>query len=105
MTKLVHPLHYLIVKREGVTWCFKPGGNVFHNPQNVPMSLHLDDRLQRFGLTVSTLMVELFRLNGGSPGYYLVNLRDKNYYYCGVSWDDIKGVFLSLGVGRKDPAE
>ena len=105
MTQLAHPLHYLIVKREGTTWYFKPGSTIFHNPKNVPVSLQLEDRLHRFGLSVSTAMIEMFRLDGGKPGYYLVNLRDKAYYYCGSSWDDVKAVFLSLGIGKEDPLQ
>jgi hypothetical protein len=105
MENLIHPLHYLIVRREGVTWYFKPGNHVFYNPRNVPVSLNLDDRLHRFGLTVSTVIIEMFRLNCGKPGYYLANLREKKFYYCGLDFDDVKAVFLSLGIGRQDPME
>ncbi|PSB04386.1 hypothetical protein [Merismopedia glauca] len=97
---LIHPLYYLIVKREGTTWCFKPGSSVFYNPRNVPVSLALEARLHRFELNPSKLMIELFRVNGGKPGYYLVNLQDKQYYYCGFKWDDIKITLTSLGIGK-----
>lgn len=99
---LVHPLHYLIVKREGTTWCFKPGNSVFYNPRNVPVSLALEERLHRFELNPSKLMIELFRVNGGKPGYYLVNLRDKQYYYCGLKWEDIQITLKSLGIGKSE---
>ena len=105
MSSLIHPYHYLIVQREGTTWLFKSGGQVFYNPRNVPVALELDDLLHRFGLTKSAIAVELFRLNGGTPGYYLANLREGKYYYCGFHWDDVRAMFLMLGIGRKDPVE
>ncbi|WP_013323922.1 hypothetical protein [Gloeothece verrucosa] len=104
-TSLTHPLDYLIVRREGATWYFKPGTRIFYNPQNVPVSLALEDRLHRFGLQPTQIMIELFRLNGGKPGYYLVNLRQKHYYYCGLTWNDIKSTFNNLGIGAKESTE
>lgn len=97
---LVHPLDYLIVRREGTTWYFKPGSGIFYNPYNVPISLTLNDRLHRFGLQPTQIMIELFRLNGGNPGYYLVNLRQKQYYYCGLTWQDVSSTLKNLGIGR-----
>lgn len=97
---LIHPLHYLIVKREGTTWYFKPGSSVFYNPRNVPVSLTLEERLHRFELNPSKLMIELFRVKVGKSGYYLVNLRDKQYYYCGLTWEVIKITLKSLGIGK-----
>jgi hypothetical protein len=105
MNDLVHPLHYLIVQRDANTWRFKSGGNVFYNPRNVPVSLDLDALLQRFRLTVGAAMVEMFRLNGGKPGYYLINLREKQYYYCGLDWEGVRATFRSLGIGKEDPME
>lgn len=105
MTTLAHPLYYMIVKREGTSWHFKPGSGIFHNPRNVPTSLQLEDRLHRFKLKLSTVMVEMFRLNGGRAGYYLANLKDKKYYYCGLEWNDVRTKLLALGVGRQDPMD
>jgi hypothetical protein len=102
MSTIVHPLHYLIVYREGTTWKFKGGGSIFYNPRNVPVSLSIEDRLHRFGLTPPDLMIALFRLNGGRAGYYLANLRDRQYYYCGSDWSDVKATFNAIGIGRSD---
>ncbi len=33
-------------------------------------------------------------------GYYLVNLAERKYYYCGETWEDVKAKFLDLGIGR-----
>lgn len=60
---------------------------------------------RQFGLTEQQVVIELFRINGGKPGYYLANLRDRKYYYCGLEWEDIKTTLQNLGIGRADPVE
>lgn len=102
-SSIVHPLHYLIIRREGTTWHFQGGGRVFYNPRNVPVSFAVEDRLHRFSLSPAKVMIELFRINGGKPGYYLANLREKQYYYCGLLWEDVKTTFQSIGIGRGEP--
>lgn len=47
--------------------------------------------------------IELFRINGGKQGYYIANILDKKYYYCGTEWQDVKNKLLELGIGRHDP--
>ena len=103
-SNIIYPLHYLTIRREGTTWYFNPG-SVFYNPRNVPVSLALEERLHRFGVNPASVMVALFRINGGKPGYYLADLRHKKYYYCGLASEDIKSVLQSLGIGRADPME
>lgn len=102
---IVHPRHYLTVRREGTTWYFSPGDSIFYNPRNVPVSLSLEDRLHRFGLTMSKIAIELFRVGGGKSGHYLVDMRRKQYYYCGKQFEDIRTKLQSLGIGRPDPME
>ncbi|MHC5762608.1 hypothetical protein [Nostoc sp.] len=57
---------------------------------------------ERYGVSGDTLLVELFRVNGGKAGYYIANLKDKLYYYCGSTLDDVRRQFLSLGIGRTE---
>jgi hypothetical protein len=38
---------------------------------------------QQFGLTAEQVIIELFRIDAGRQGYYLANLKDQRYYYCG----------------------
>lgn len=104
-TSIVFPLHYLIVRREGTAWYFKSGSRVFYNPTNVPVSLALDERLHQFCLNPTKVVVELFRISGGKPGYYLANLRDRKYHYCGLNFEDVRTTLQSLGIGRADPLE
>lgn len=103
MSSIVAPISYQIYEREGASWfAFDPSG-VFYNATDTPMNLKYVER--QFGLTAQQVAIELFRINGGKPGYYLVNLRDKKYYYCGSNWEDIKTTLQSLGIGRFDPVE
>lgn len=102
---IVLPLHYLVIERRETTWYFKTGDRVFYNPRNVPVSLFLEDQLHRFGLTIPKIAIELFRINVGRSGYYLANLRSKQYYYCGLEWQDVKATLHQLGIGRLDPQE
>ena len=47
------------------------------------------------GLVPSRIVLEFFKLEKGK-GYYLVNLRDKKYYYCGINlasiWQKLREV-------------
>jgi hypothetical protein len=58
-----------------------------------------------YGTTKKKVVIELFRINGGKPGYYLADLRNKQYYYCGTEPEDITAQLQSLGIGRPDPME
>ncbi len=100
-TSIVHPMHYLIVFHSETTWYFKPGSGVFYNHKNVPVSLDIEERCARFGLTPAAIMIEFFRLNGGKNGYYLANLKSQKYYYCGPAWSDVK--FQLQNLGRRSP--
>jgi hypothetical protein len=56
-----------------------------------------------FGITKNQIVIELFRTGGGKPGYYLANVRDKKYYYCGQDWESVKLTLKELGIGRDEP--
>lgn len=76
-------------------------GKPFYNPRRVPTDF--DSILKEHELTRMNVMAALFRINGGKPGYYLANLRDKKYYYCGADWELLKVKLRELGIGRDDP--
>ncbi len=100
MSAIYSPLYLQIYEREGTRWFFHPG-NVFYNAHGI--STDLESTLERNGLTKMKVLVELFRINGGKPGYYLANIRDKNYYYCGDEWASVKAKLRELGIGRDEP--
>lgn len=103
MSKIVHPFHYQIYKRAGADWFVKDPSAIFYNSVNEPMQL--ENIAAQFGVTEEQVVIEFFRINGGLPGYYLANLRDKKYYYCGLEWESVKTTLRSLGIGRADPVE
>ncbi|MBN3945464.1 MAG: hypothetical protein HWQ38_02790 [Nostoc sp. NMS7] len=55
-------------------------------------------------MTKIKVLVELFRINGGRPGLYLADIRDKKYYYCGQDWEEVKAKLRELGIGRDEPS-
>ena len=109
--KLVYPAYYRIVKREirykGGCWCFSRS-KIFYNPLNLPIEggdFSQADVEALFGTTKAEVVTELFRINGGKLGYYLANLLDKQYYYCGGTIDDVRHTLQGLGIGRPEPME
>ncbi|MBO3458353.1 hypothetical protein G7B40_004610 [Aetokthonos hydrillicola Thurmond2011] len=105
MDKIIYPSHYRIIWREvnpeSRYWEFlKP--RVFFNPLNLPIEGDIE---RAFGTTKKKIVVELFRINMGKPGYYLADLLERKYYYCGSEWEDVRTTLLSLGIGRVDPTK
>ena len=100
-TSIVHPIYFQIVEKKNTAWYFKLG-TVFYNRDSKPVPEADIERL--FGITLNKIVIELFRLNGGKQGFYLVNLRDKKYYYCD-DWNGVKQKLLHLGIGRVDPMD
>lgn len=96
-TTIFYPLYYRVIKREGTKWAVK--GSKLISANNDPIGT---DDIQSYGMTPLDLVVSLFRVAGGKPGYYIANLKDKNYYYCGLSLEDVQITFRSLGIGREE---
>lgn len=99
-THLVYPLGYRVIRR-GVKdfkllWFFQRV-EVLFNPTNFSVG-DISDIEGMFGTTKASVVTELFRINGGKLGYYLANLVDKEYYYCGKNLEDVKAKFVELGV-------
>lgn len=103
MEKIIYPIEYRVIQRnitpEKSYWHFLKG-KVFYNPLNLPS---VGDIEFMFGTTKKKVAIELFRINGGKPGYYLANLLEHKYYYCGLDWGDVRKTLLGLGIGREDP--
>ena len=95
--EVLYPEHYQIFIREPEKWVYLKS-KVFYNPKKKPIDL--EAILERYSLTKSNVVCELFKINGGYLGYYLANLREKKYYYCGTEALDVKAKLLSLGIGR-----
>lgn len=92
---LIIPAHFRVVYRDISRggWGFKATAP-FYNPGNAPVDR---DRLEEsYGLTKGRVAVELFKINGGKEGWYLANLRDHNYHYCGLTREDVREKLRSL---------
>lgn len=93
---IFHPIYYRILSRKGIVW-------MTHNSKlTSDVKISLSD-LDRYGLTKEKLLIELFRIEGGKSGYYIANLRDKLYYYCGSDMESVRDTFYKLGIGRREP--
>ncbi|MBR8840127.1 MAG: hypothetical protein DSM106950_40585 [Stigonema ocellatum SAG 48.90 = DSM 106950] len=100
-TTVVHPVYYRIIERRGNGWAFKEGES-FVNWFNEPIEPQFD-LFAAFDTSMKKVAIELFRINGGKQGYYIANILDKKYYYCGTEWLDVKAKLQELGIGRPDP--
>lgn len=100
LDSIIYPSHYRIFECRAGRWFIKnaePFCNFSHPKCQSATSLE--------GITEQAVVIELFRINGGKTGYYLANLKDKKYYYCGNALEDVRTTLLSLGIGRADPLE
>ncbi len=76
---------------------------VVYNSTGANIPLEPSDVSTKYGLSKHKVMIELFRIRGGKISYYLADLRDKKYYYCGEAEGSVKDKLLELGIGRVDP--
>ncbi|MEC4814029.1 MAG: hypothetical protein SAK29_12260 [Scytonema sp. PMC 1069.18] len=100
-TTIFYPVYYRIIERRGNGWAFTKG-EPFINWFNAPW-LSQRDLFATFDTSMKKVALELFRINGGKQGYYIANLLDKKYYYCGSQWEDVKTKLGELGIARPDP--
>jgi hypothetical protein len=97
---VLHPIDYRVLQKQGSQWLLHGSKLTSANPT----SIGIQD-LEHYNLTLEKLIAELFRVKAGRDGFYIANLKDKKYYYCGLEADSVKAQFLSLGIGRVDPNE
>ncbi|MGF1674925.1 MAG: hypothetical protein HC836_50745 [Richelia sp. RM2_1_2] len=100
-TTIFSPVYYQIIQRRGNGWAFKHG-EPFINLFNAP-NLSPEEEFIAFGTSMKQVAIKLFRINGGKQGYYIANILDNKYYYCGTEWKDVKTKFKELGIGMKNP--
>jgi hypothetical protein len=97
---ILHPIYYRVLQKQGSQWLLH--GSKLTSANNT--SIGIQD-LDQYNLSLERLINDLFRVNAGRDGFYIANLKDKQYYYCGLTADSVKTQFLSLGIGRVDPNE
>jgi len=99
-TTVLVPDYYRVLECRSGEWFLKKTKVLL---RNLPIDVDFDDFELLYGISREKVAVELFRINGGRDGYYLVNLRKKQYYYCGTEADEVKTKLRSLGIGRDEP--
>ncbi|TBR56682.1 hypothetical protein B4U84_28055 [Westiellopsis prolifica IICB1] len=100
---IIRPIYYQIIERRNKVWAFREG-KPFVNLFNAP-DLDMEDLFSLFDTSMQKIAAELRRINGAKQGYYIANILDKKYYYCGTEWEDVKVKLRELGIGRDDPLQ
>ncbi|AFY57935.1 hypothetical protein Riv7116_5566 [Rivularia sp. PCC 7116] len=98
---IVYPVYYRLIVRRNKSWYFTKG-EPFVNLFNVPW-LEQEDLFSLFDISMKQVANELRCINGGKQGYYIANILDKKYYYCGSEWQDVKNKLRELGIGKDNP--
>ncbi len=101
MAEIIYPFYFRVLERKVDGW-FLSGSSVFYNHKGRKYDPERD--WVNYNITKQKLVIELFRQFGGKLGYYLANLKDKKYYYCGLTDEDIQNTLYSIGIGRKNNA-
>ncbi|GAA6619942.1 hypothetical protein [Scytonema sp. NUACC26] len=97
---IVAPIYYRVVRRCGTQWHFVKGES-FYNPLNLP-SMSLDDLFTSFGISMREAASQLRKINGGEEGFYLIDIMQKQYYYCGFHPSCVKDKLIELGIGTRE---
>lgn len=99
---IIYPFGWRIVRREirdsRLGWTFERP-SLFYNFSMSAPKLETLDLEKAFGLTKTEVVTEIFKINGGKLGFYLANLADRKYYYCGATTDDLKLKLSELSIG------
>jgi hypothetical protein len=102
-TSVVMPVYYQVALRQGTQWAFIHG-ETFYNHFNLP-KFSISDTFLGFGTSMIKVAREFSKINGAKEGYYLANILDEKYYYCGRLPQDVKNKLFELGVGKPDPLD
>lgn len=95
-----YPVYIRLVLRLEDRWRFLKG-EPFVNLYNCPR-LSLDDLFACFGTSLDDVSCELDRVNNRQKGFYIADIKDKKYYFCGTQWLDVKSKLFDIGIGVKD---
>ena len=84
--QVVFPIYYQVYRRAFVLSddFLLVKGKVVFNPKHDSKSLtesRVNSRERWFGITKEEIKLSLFRINGGMEGWYLVDLKERKYWY------------------------
>ncbi len=96
--KIVYPDYICVVEKVTEGWKVKTPSKIFWRSPDCQIPHERESRAQTYGLTDKKIIIELFRKYLGKMGFYLVNMRDRSYYYCGLTWEDVQQKLWDIGI-------
>ncbi len=78
-------------------------GSSFYNPHGEPPDLEF--AIRKYNISRQELVTGLFRASDNKAGYCIGDLKQKQFYYCGIDVKAVREKLRSLGIGRDDPME
>ena len=103
--RIIYPDYICIIERTTKDWRIKQPQKVFWRSPDSNIPLNREKREETYGLNSKEMLLSLFRQYLGKIGFYIVNMRDREYHYCGLTSQDIKEKLLDLCITRRDPME
>jgi hypothetical protein len=97
---VITPNHYWIFRHQNKEWLLCPS-KFFYRTK--PLYVDLADPELMYGLTKLDIVRGLTRAANNADGYYLANLRKREYCYCGNRTENVVALLQEFGIGREDP--
>ena len=98
---IIYPDHICVVEKTAEDWRIKNPQKIFWRSPDCKIPLERKSRAQTYGLTSKQIVIELFRKHLGKLGFYLVNMRDREYCYCSLTWQDVQEKLWEIGITRR----
>lgn len=91
------PAYIELIRKTDDRWS-KPKTTQIFNASGKPYNPC--ERYSKHGLTQMDILKELYLRYQGLDGWYLVNMAEKEYYYCGATSEDVNRKLVELGIKR-----
>lgn len=98
---IIYPNYIYIVEKKASGWAFREPIKIFYRSPDCKVPLKGESRAKAYGLSDAKIIIELFRKYLGKFGFYLVNMRDREYYYCGLTWQDVQEKLWDIGITKR----
>ena len=98
--RIIYPDYICIVEKTPDEWRIKQPQKLFWRSPNSTVPVYREKREEAYGLTTKDLILPLFKRYLGKLGFYIVNMRDHEYYYCGLTWQDIREKLWEIGITK-----
>lgn len=99
--KIIYPDYICIIEKTSSEWRIKQPQKLFWRSPNNTLPLYRKKREEAYGLDTKDLILPLFRKFVGKLGFYIVNMRERQYYYCGLTWQDVQEKLWEMGITRR----